>query len=316
MTEALVTIVVVPRERFAVALRSLDSLLTQTSRPFELLYVDGNSPAPVAKGIRERAERHSFAVIRRDHYLTPNQARNLAFPYVKTKYVVSVDNDVLVTPGWLEAMLACAEETNAALVGPLVLQGELEDQCIHMATGSAHFEPAPGGRTLVDDHHEAGRKVPDLREPLVRAKTELVEFHCMLLRTDFVVNLGGLDEELQTIHEHTDLCLQAQARGEGIYFEPRSVVTYLLPTHIEWSDAAFFRMRWADAKTRASLEHFSRKWELINNDPGLDSTRIFVAFHRRSVLKRLPGIAPVARAWSTLGPARRAIKARWAAFRA
>ena len=38
-------------------------------------------------------------------------------------------------PGWLEALVECAEDTNAAIVAPLYLIGELEDQIIHMAGG-------------------------------------------------------------------------------------------------------------------------------------------------------------------------------------
>ena len=39
-----VTLVVVPREQFSVSKRSLDSIYECTQIPFELIYVDGNSP--------------------------------------------------------------------------------------------------------------------------------------------------------------------------------------------------------------------------------------------------------------------------------
>jgi len=34
-----------------------------------------------------------------------------------------VDNDVIVSPGWLEALVACAGETGATVVSPLICQG-------------------------------------------------------------------------------------------------------------------------------------------------------------------------------------------------
>src|SRR5579884_1218656 len=104
-----VTIVVTPREQFSKVKRSLDSVLEHTDSSVPLIYVDANSPPPAARYIREKAMRHGFSVLRTKRYLCANEARNLAMPHVKTKYVAFVDNDVEVSPGWLSALLACAE---------------------------------------------------------------------------------------------------------------------------------------------------------------------------------------------------------------
>jgi GT2 family glycosyltransferase len=40
------------------------------------------------------------------------------------KYVVFIDNDVLVTPGWLGSLVRRTEETGAWLVGALYCFGE------------------------------------------------------------------------------------------------------------------------------------------------------------------------------------------------
>ncbi len=72
-----VTIVVVPRERFSYARPSLESILQLTDIPFKLVYVDGGSPAPVRRYLDARAKGQGFEVIRTDHYLPPNTARNL-----------------------------------------------------------------------------------------------------------------------------------------------------------------------------------------------------------------------------------------------
>lgn len=51
--------------------------------------------------------------MRRDCNLTPDETRNLGMAQVKTPYTVFVDNDVLVTPGRLEPLIACADDTKA-----------------------------------------------------------------------------------------------------------------------------------------------------------------------------------------------------------
>jgi len=44
MDQPLTTIVVVPRERFGFAIKSLESLFDRTEPPFHLVYVDAGSP--------------------------------------------------------------------------------------------------------------------------------------------------------------------------------------------------------------------------------------------------------------------------------
>ncbi len=117
MTEAIVTIVVVPRERFSCTQASLESIYEHIDFPFKLIYVDGNSPAKVRHYLERKAKEKNFQIIRTDYYLSPNHARNIGLIQVDTKYLVFFDNDVIVSPGWLKALVTCAEETNATVVG-------------------------------------------------------------------------------------------------------------------------------------------------------------------------------------------------------
>jgi GT2 family glycosyltransferase len=169
MTAANVTIIVTQRERFGMTEESLEDLYAHTTAPFEVIYVDGNSPKKVADYLREQAGKRGFTLIRRNRFLTPNQARNIATAAARTKYVVYVDNDVLYTPGWLDALVQCAEETGAAVVAPLTCQGLPAHQEIHQAGGDyvadpgsmdAFFaEPPSTGRPFVEIMHAHGAKV-------------------------------------------------------------------------------------------------------------------------------------------------------------
>src|SRR5574342_637715 len=85
-----------------------------------LVYVDGNAPARIGRRIQRMIRRHGDTLIRTDWYLRPTHARNLGFREVDTRYAVFLDNDVVVTPGWLEALVRCAEETGAAFVSPVI----------------------------------------------------------------------------------------------------------------------------------------------------------------------------------------------------
>jgi GT2 family glycosyltransferase len=249
--DPIVTIAVVPRERFSMAPESLDDVYANTRFPFRLVYVDGGSPPRIGRILEQRARDHGFTLVRKNRFLTPNEARNIALRSVETKYVVFIDNDVLVTPGWLEALVDCAEETGASICGPLQLIG---------------------------------------RDKLRREPCEEIEFHCMLARTDLFEEIGSLDELLLNTNEHIDVCLLAAKHGRQVYFEPASVVTYMPPARLSWSDLRYFILRWSEQWTKLSLDHFARKWTLDENNPGFDSAVHFAQWHRKRAWNHFLGL--------------------------
>src|SRR4030095_4089301 len=154
-----VTVIVVPREQFSVSSRALKTLYERSPHPypFSLIYVDGGSPRAIRRQLEAEAKARGFTLIRTESYLTPNQARNLALTHVKSKYVVALCNDVLVTPGALDALVRCAEETGASVVGPVTCIGEPECEIIHSAGGLAHIEESQGRRRLLSTQPLATR---------------------------------------------------------------------------------------------------------------------------------------------------------------
>jgi GT2 family glycosyltransferase len=263
--EPAVTIIVVPRERFSYARSSLDSLYEFTNPPFRLIYVDGGSPKHVQNYIEAQSKSKNFKLIRTEHYLSPNQARNIGLRAAETKYVVFVDNDVVFAPGWLPALLQCAEETNASLVGPLYCIGLPVHQVIHMAAGDASIREEGGRRRLFEKHRFCDQLVSDVRPQLHRESCELIEFHCMLARRDVLLQIGLLDEEMINTREHVDVCLAVREMGGTVWFEPSSVVTNVVAQSYAWSDLPYYLLRWSDAWGQATLRHFERKWNLDAN---------------------------------------------------
>lgn len=254
-----VTIVVAPRERFSLTKRSLESIYEHTDTPFELIYVDGRSPRWIANYLKEQSVRRGFTLIRSDKYLPPNHARNMGLRQVKTPYVVFVDNDLIVTPGWLSPMVRCAEETGAWAITPLILESEPEDELIHMAGGELAFTGEPGHRRFTTDHRLQGVKVPDVKGTLERQQCDFAEFHCVLVRTDAFEKMGELDEKLLSTREHLDLSLSVTNAGGTVFFEPESLVAYTKPPPVAWYDVPYFLLRWSEAWNTSSLEHFSQK---------------------------------------------------------
>lgn len=266
-----VTVVVVPRERFSVAERSLESILADRSTPFDLVYVAGGAPRRLERRLRRAVSEDGMKLVSRRHYLSPNHARNLGWKEAATDYVVFIDNDVVVSPGWLAPLVSCADETGAAIVSPLICEGQPLHRTVHCVGGSCSFElprrNGEEGRYMRDRIDGQGRSVDEIRATLSRKRTGLAEYHCVMVRTDFLRETGGVDEGMLSTREHVDLCLEAEGLGHEIWIEPESVVTYVYDVPMELGDIHYYMLRWSDDWERRSLEHFNRKWELGPGGP-------------------------------------------------
>lgn len=262
-----VTIVVVPRERFSCTQASLESIFAHTAYPFKLIYVDGNSPRHIRRYLDTQAEAKGFQILRTDRYLTPNCARNLGLSQVDTEYLVFCDNDVIVAPGWLQALVACAQETEASVVGPLMCEKEPVHTRVHFAGGESHIvTDIHGRRHLREKMYKQGKQVADIRATLKRSPTELAEFHCVLVRRNILDYIGGqLDEAMLSTKEHLDFCMTVAREGGVIYFEPDALVTYVPGPPLAWSDLHYFMLRWSSAWKLASLERLRQKWQLAED---------------------------------------------------
>jgi GT2 family glycosyltransferase len=278
-----VSIVVVPRERFSDSIASLESLYANTPMPCEMIYVDGNSPEPIKSLIERWASEKKLQLIRSENYLSPNQARNIGSARAKNKYIAFVDNDLRVTPGWLERLVACAEETGAWVVSPLYLEGKLEEQIIHTAGGPARFVSREGKRAFHEEHRFYKQKLDSVRQHLRREPTEFVEFHAVLVRAEYFETTGPLDEKLLSMAEHLDFSLCARERGYKIYTEPSSVVGYSAPL-LTSSDLEYFLLRWSDHWARLTVERLQEKWNLSADDSYCAVLMDWVKAHRESNL--------------------------------
>jgi GT2 family glycosyltransferase len=266
MMEPEVTIVVVPRERFSYSRESLESVYEYTKLPFKLVYVDGNSPPDVQQYLQAQAQEKDFHLIRKDYYLFPNRARNLGLAQVDTKYVVFLDNDVIVSPGWLETLVQCAEETGATIIGPLMCHEQPVHEIVHCAGGQNHINvDVRGRRRLREKMYKQGHQVAIALPKIQRTETELCEFHCMFVRTQIFKQLGLFDEAMLNTKEHLDFCMAVRQADGTVYFEPASIITYVPGPPLKWTDLHFYMLRWSDAWELNSLNRLREKWDLAED---------------------------------------------------
>lgn len=277
----LVTIVVTPRDRWGLAEASLVSVRDNTQTPFELIYVDGGMPKRVKSGIEAICREPGYQLMTSRRFLTPNEARNRGARKARTKYVVFLDNDVMVTENWLGLLVDEAEASGADVVAPITCQNLPLHTQIHQAggtfaTSAEEFFAQPRGKRRILEQTYLQRT--DLADPSVPQKpfdTQLCEFHCALVRRDTLEKLGWLDEKMLGTKEHLDFCMSVFQAGGRVRVEPRSVVTCVLPSGsrpIDAADYPYFALRWSPRWQMDSLAYFTEKWG-VDAEPYFDERR-------------------------------------------
>ena len=270
-----VTIVVTQRERFGMTELSFANLLENTPCDLPVIYVDSGSPKSVQKYLQRLAADGLIEWCRVDRFITPNEARALGLSRVKTKYAVFIDNDLVFQPGWLEHLVDCAERRDAAAVIPLTCEGWPPHSVIHQAGGQClAVETDSAGRPaskIVDAMFHQGETVASAAD-LKEMETDHLEFHCVLLRCQSVIEAGGFDAKMKSTKEHVDLAICLRKLGFSIWLVPKSVVTYVFPCKaqpVSLDDLPFLLYRWSE-------EFGQQSWDRLIEKHGLQVTQDFI----------------------------------------
>ncbi len=278
-----VTIVVSLREGHGLALPALDHLLAHTPPGTPLLYLDIASPPPIRAQLERRAAERGFTLLRFEASTWPSQTRAAAIEHIATDYVVFMENDVLVAPGWLDALVRCADETGAGLVGPLYLEGGgAEPITIHMAGGTLARRSTPQGDAL-DEAHRLMHAPLSTASQCMRAECDFVEFHCLLARREMFDRGVSLHRGVGCVHDHIDLALQVTALGLAIWLEPQAKVLQLRDGDYLLSDLPHLRWRWNEDDVEASIARFCALWNVVPDEESFRGVHRFTGDRRRQL---------------------------------
>ena len=278
-----VTIVITCRERHQLTETMIDELVRNTHMPVRLLYLDTGDPDWLRTRIAERSSEWSLEVIRFDETLWPTQARRRVVDRIDTKYAIFIDNDVLVRPGWLEHLYACAEQTGAGIIGPLYLWGaDAHSDTIHMAGGELERSGNNDNDVSLIPHHRCvGAKLEKVT--LNREECDFVEFHCMMMRREVYRAPSVFDENIVCVHEHIHAGLVAREMGYKIFVEPAAKVNYLAFFPYSLTDLPLFRWRWSLEAGEKSIRSFTDRWRIADDEPSFGGVRRFLKIHNALV---------------------------------
>lgn len=199
--------------------KCIHALIQNTRYPnYEVILLDNASTDGTAAYIKELAEKDSrFRDLPSGENLGFVKGCNFASRQAKGEYVVFLNNDTEVRPGWLEYLVAFAEtrEDCGAIGSKLIYpDGTLQE------AGGMIFSDGEG--------RNFGRgENPDALPYNTVAEVDYCSGASLMVRTALFMKYGGFDERYAPAYsEDADLCFRLRQDGYRVFYQPKSCVVH------------------------------------------------------------------------------------------
>jgi GT2 family glycosyltransferase/Tfp pilus assembly protein PilF len=186
----------------------LESVLSNTRQPYELILVDNGSTdgtPEYLKEIQSRGQAIRVHIIRNETNVGYPAGCNQALAQAHGRYLVFLNNDVIVTAGWLDGLMGWTKQggANVGLIGP-VTNCASGPQQVPVDYQDLAGLPAFGVRRRQE---WAGRAM----------KVDRLTGFCMLVRREVFDLVGNFDEQFGLgFFDDDDLCVRAREAGFGL----------------------------------------------------------------------------------------------------
>ncbi|WP_404542858.1 glycosyltransferase [Dyella agri] len=262
-----VSIVIPVHGKLAHTLACLRSLAKHGAQaPFEIIVVDDASPDGSPDTL---AQIDGLRLLRNAENLGFVGSCNAGAAATHGEFLLFLNNDTQVTPGWLDALLRCfGERADCGIAGSRLVypDGRLQEA---------------GGLVFADGScWNTGRFEP--RETAAyryRRETDYVSGASLMIRRDVFQRIGGFDTRYApAYYEDADLAFAVRKLGMRVYYEPASTVI-----HCEGISAGTDLDAGMKRYQRPNQAKFVDKWkvELATQPPFGTPLERAVRWHRR-----------------------------------
>jgi O-antigen biosynthesis protein len=263
-----VSIVIPVYNKWRYTANCLKSVLENTTGEYEVIVVDDASSDETAR-VLSRVQ--NLRLIGNERNAGFIESCNRGAAESKAEYVLFLNNDTMVTKGWLESMLALALRQDVGAVGSKLVypDGKLQEAgSIIWNDGSALGYGR--GDDPTKPEYEFVREVDYCSGASLLVKRQLFE------------KIGGLDTRFKpAYYEDADLCFSVRQKGYKVMYQPRSVVV-----HFEGVTSGTDINSGAKANQELNRPRFAAKWERALESEHRRPTEDNVLFAREATSRK------------------------------
>lgn len=190
---------------------------TCADESIEVIVIDDCTPAPEGDAAAALSCVSGITVVRNETNLGFLRNCNKAAAMAKGEFIVLLNNDTIVTAGWLAAMRRVWDERrDVGLVGAKLIypDGVLQEA---------------GGILWRDGSAWNWGRNQDASLPAYNYLREVdyCSGACLMIRRDFWNTLGGFDERyVPAYYEDTDLAFRVREAGKRVFYQPAATVVH------------------------------------------------------------------------------------------
>jgi len=238
--EPRVSILIIAQRGLSMTRACLDSVFatSQSTIPCEIIVIDDASADGTDRYLQSLGK--NIRVLQNSSKKSFSQINNLAAKEALGEFLCLLNDDTVVTEGWLEKMLAIQnQDSRVGLVG------------------NRHLDPKTGqirhAGMVFNTHGRPLRlytKQPaDFWPALINQEFQILKATCWLVRKRLFLELDGFDTDFEDGYEDTDFCLRVRQRGYKCFYAAESVIYHaMVPVphtlNQEARDWELFRCKW------------------------------------------------------------------------
>lgn len=200
-----VSIIIVTYNNLELTKACIDSIYSNSRYPeFDLIIVDNNSQDGTQKYLTEISANHkNIKLILNNDNKGFAPANNQGIRMADGDYIILLNNDTIVTPGWITRLLRYLKDKSIGMVGPVT------NMCGNEAIISVPYDVVTldGFREFVREYYKSHPE-PDCFE------IDMLSMFCVALRRETVDEIGALDERFKVgTFEDTDYSQRLKLEG-------------------------------------------------------------------------------------------------------
>lgn len=255
-----VSIIILSFNRFMDTEKAVESINKYTHVPFELIIFDNNSQESVRTKLKLLVNRyHNVKLILEDYNLGCAGGRKKALQYASGEYILFLDNDILVTPNYLENLISRLDEDEKN-VGACCK--------VVFPDGKIQYN---GGTMVIND----GFTIYDLVDKGLRYNSRITNHHlncewipggATLWKKDFLLQFP-IDDGMKGSFEDNEVCFRIKKAGYNLVNAPNSIVIHnhmnFKNMYFKYKEKEYVQGRYNKERTTDALIQFYRQHGLI-----------------------------------------------------
>ena len=235
LREELVSIIILNYNGEKFLENCIESIFKETKRDIEVIVVDNNSPDKSGEKFSKKFKECNFILNKKN--VGVSEGLNIGIRNSKGKYVVLLNNDLIVAPKWLEYLFDAYKEKGIGLYQPKFLK--MNDRNIIDSAGN-----------LINIFGFGFSREKGKEDFLQYNEIEEIGFAagtCLFCPKEIFDKIGFLDEKLFAYNEDLDLGWRARLLNYKSYYVPKSIAFHHGSAQWKWSGEKFYlleRNRW------------------------------------------------------------------------